>query len=188
MSSRWAENQSKMARRFILGSLLQAGVSIGLTLLLAVINEPPEQTDRPELPAAFMWGTVFLAVGSWYLHGALHQVRRERQRGFRRMLVLALLAAVLFVGIQAYGLWGFVNATKDYRNTQLNSHGFVFMFVALHAMHFLLAQSVLLWVTLAAFHDRYDHEYYFGVAVAAWFWHLLGIVWVAILCVFYIVS
>ena len=73
---------------------------------------------------------------------------------------------------------------KDYQQTQTNAHGFVFMFAALHAMHFLVAQSVLLWVTLAAFCDRYDHEYYFGVTFAAWFWHVLGIAWLAILCVF----
>jgi heme/copper-type cytochrome/quinol oxidase subunit 3 len=43
---------------------------------------------------------------------------------------------------------------------------------------------VLLWVTLSAFADRYDHEYCWGVSFAAWCWHVLGVVWLAILFVF----
>jgi hypothetical protein len=56
--------------------------------------------------------------------------------------------------------------------------------VALHAMHFTLALMFLVWVTLGAFADRYDHEYFWGVVVCAWFWHALGIAWGCILIVF----
>ena len=98
--------------------------------------------------------------------------------------ILALLFAVLFTSVQSYGLWAFMRSTRDYQNPQLNTHGFVFMFAALHAMHFVVAQSVLLWVTLSAFLDRYDHEYYWGVTVCTYFWHLLGIVWLGLLAVF----
>jgi hypothetical protein len=41
-------------------------------------------------------------------------------------------------------------------------------------------------VTLGALADRYDHEYFWGVSLCAWFWHALGIVWVCILIVFVI--
>lgn len=188
MASRWAENQSLMARRFFLATASQAIVCIGLALALAAVYGAPKQTEQIRLPVAFQFGTVFLLIGSWFLHSSTYYVKRERQNEFRRALLLALLFAVLFVGVQSFGLWGFVKGTRDYRNPQLNTHGFVFMFAALHAMHFLIAQSVLLWVTLAAHYDRYDHEYYFGVTFATWFWHALGIVWIAILCVFSIVA
>ncbi len=118
------------------------------------------------------------------MHRGLYHVRIERQQPFRRCLLLALGCAVLFVAVQSFGLWHFVSGTKDVENPQMNVHGFVFMFAALHAMHFVVAQSVLLWVTLSAFADRYDHEYYWGVTFAGWLWHALGIVWLAILCVF----
>lgn len=188
MSSRWAENQTMMARRFFLATIVQAAVCIGLSCSLAWIFDAPPPTDRIRLPMAFQFGTAFLLFGSWFLHLSLGYVQIERQVDFRRSLLLALALAVLFVGVQSYGLWGFMHSTKDYQNPQMNTHGFVFMFAALHAMHFLVAQSMLLWVTLAAYCDRYDHEYYFGVTFAAWFWHALGIVWVAILCVFSIAA
>lgn len=188
MSLRWAEQQSLMARRFFLATVAQALVCLLLALVLARLLGAPPAGDRLRLPAAFQFGTVFLCLGSWYLQAGLGYVKVERQPEFRRALLLALGFAVLFVGVQSYGLWGFVKGTKDYQNPQMNTHGFVFMFAALHAMHFLIAQSVLLWVTLSAFCDRYDHEYYFGVTFAAWFWHALGIAWLAILCVFSIAA
>ena len=188
MSSRWAENQSMMARRFFLATVAQAAVCIALALLLAWIFKAPATTARIRLPMAFRFGTAFLLFGSWFLHVSLKHVKIERQAEFRRSLLLALTFAVLFVGVQSYGLWGFIQGTRDYQNPQMNTHGFVFMFSALHAMHFLVAQSVLLWVTLAAHCDRYDHEYYFGVTFAMWFWHALGIAWLAILWVFSIAA
>ena len=188
MSSRWAENQTLMARRFFLATILQAGVCAGLALLLAAVFGAPAPAPSVRLPAAFKLATVCLALGSWFLHTSRDYVRQEKQAEFRRALAQALGFAVLFVGVQSFGLWGFMKATTDYQNTQVNTHGFVFMFATLHAMHFLIAQSVLLWVTLAAYCDRYDHEYYFGVTVATWFWHALGIAWLAILFVFSIIT
>ena len=41
----------------------------------------------------------------------------------------------------------------------------------------------LCYVTVQALADRYDHEYYWGVSICAWFWHALGIAWVALLFV-----
>lgn len=188
MSSRWAENQSLMARRFFLATIAQACVCLLITWALVSALQPPPPSERLRLPTAFVFGTLFLVLGSGFLHQGLNNVKRERQGSFRRSLLLALAFAVLFVGVQSFGLLGFMKGTRDYQNPQTNTHGFVFMFAALHAMHFLVAQSVLLWVTLAAFYDRYDHEYYFGVTFAAWFWHALGIVWLAILCVFSIAA
>ena len=188
MPTRWAENQSMLARRFFGATIVQAILCGAIAWGLAWWFGPQSPGDRLALPSAFKFGTAFLFAGSWFLHVGRQKVRMERQLEFRRALLMALLFSVLFVSVQTFGLWGFVNATRDYQNPQLNTHGFVFMFAALHAMHFLVAQSVLLWVTLAAFCDRYDHEYYFGVTFANWFWHALGIAWLAILCVFSIAS
>ena len=185
MTSRWAQQQSSVARRFFGATLLQAAVSGGLAALMIRLTPVPPPSGRLQLPAAFAFGTLFLLAGSWFLQSALAHVRRERQRLFRNSLLLALVSAVLFVGFQSGGLWGFVRSTKNSFDPQRNVHGFAFAFTALHVMHFLVAQSVLMWVTICAFMDRYDHEYYWGVTFAAWLWHLLGIAWLMILCVFF---
>ena len=53
---------------------------------------------------------------------------------------------------------------------------------------FVVATLFLSLVAVRTFADRYDHEYYWGVSVVAWFWHALGIVWLAILAVFAIAA
>lgn len=184
MVTRWDQMRATMARRFFLASVLQAQIAILIAAFLVIVADVPSPGARVTLPVAFQFGTLLLALGSWFLHRAVQFVRMERQVPFRRSLLAALTCAVLFVGVQSFGIWSLTLMAKGTDNPQVNVHGFVFMFTALHALHFIVAQSVLLWVTLSAFADRYDHEYNWGVQFAAWCWHGLGIVWIAILCVF----
>ncbi|MEZ6061962.1 MAG: hypothetical protein R3C19_16580 [Planctomycetaceae bacterium] len=177
-------SRAVLTRHFFVATVMQAVVAFCIAFLLSRLNPVPPPGDGLQLPTAFQFGTLFLLAGSWFLHRSVQHVKIERQVPFRRSLLLALACAILFVGVQSFGLWHFASATKDVENPQMNVHGFVFMFTALHAMHFLVAQSVLLWITLSAFADRYDHEYYWGVTFASCFWHVLGIVWLGILCVF----
>ncbi|MCA9036282.1 MAG: hypothetical protein KDA91_14200 [Planctomycetaceae bacterium] len=184
----WKQTRAALARRFFPATAMQATAGAGLALLLVWWNGKPVPSNRLTLPAAFQFGTAALVCGSWMLHMAVYHVRLERQEPFRRSLLCAMGFATVFVGVQSYGLWAFAAGVNDFRQTQTNVHGFVFMFTALHAMHFLVAQSVLLWVTLCAYADCYDHEYNWGVVFAAWCWHALGLVWLAILCVFAIAT
>ncbi len=177
-----------MARRFFVATVLQACAVLFLGVTLGILFGRPLPTESLRLPAAFQFGTLFLAIGSWCLHDAHINVRLERQPRFRRSLLLAVGFAVLFVSVQSYGLWALIKSISPRLEMQTSVHGMVIMFAALHAMHFVVAQSVLLWVTLSAFADRYDHEYYWGVTFAGWCWHALGIVWIAILCIFAIAA
>jgi cytochrome c oxidase subunit 3 len=184
MSNRWDLMRVDLARRFFLASFLQAILVITAALAMGWFfgRQPP--TEKLRLPAAFAFSTAFLAVGSGCLVRALRLVRQERQPEFRRTLLCALFFAALFVSVQAFGIWAINKGTQSARDAQLGIHAFVIMLTGLHGMHFIVAQSVLLWVTLSAFADRYDHEYYWGVTFASWCWHVLGIVWLAILFVF----
>ena len=60
----------------------------------------------------------------------------------------------------------------------------VLMFAALHGLHFLVAVLCLVFVANRAFADRYDHEYYWGVALCGYFWHALGVAWLFVLVIF----
>ncbi len=184
MANRWDLIRVSLARRFFLSTVLQAVVVLIAASLLCLLLGKQQPSAKLRLPPVFFLSTLFLAVGSWFLERARAFVRRERQAEFRRSLLLSLSFASAFVAVQGYGLWAIDKGIRTPNESQLGVHGFVIMLTALHAMHFIVAQSVLLWVTLSAFADRYDHEYFFGVTFASWCWHGLGIVWVGILFIF----
>jgi heme/copper-type cytochrome/quinol oxidase subunit 3 len=169
------------ARRFFLAAIGVFAASTAITALLAVLFHPREQAGV-RLPPAFAATTALLVFVSGSLVRAVHCVRRERQRPFRHSLIAALAAGTLFVGIQGFGLWSLL-ASRTPGDAQTGALAFAFVFAALHAMHVTIALLFLLFVTLRAQSDRYDHEYYWGVTVTGWFWHALGIVWLVILAV-----
>ena len=164
--------------------LTLAGLLAALLLRMFPIpaNRPPTQ-----FPAAFLVSTVLLLVGSISLARARGFVRRERQRPFRRHLLFALAAGTLFVSTQTYALTSLIRQQPP-EEAAVGAGAFVAVMAALHGMHFVVALMFLVFITVNAFADRYDHEYYWGVTVCAWFWHILGIVWLAVLAVIVIAS
>jgi cytochrome c oxidase subunit III len=167
------------ARRFFLAAVGVFAVAAAIATLLAVVFPP---RDRPalRLPPAFAATTALLVFVSGAMVRAAHCVRRERQRPFRQSLAAALVAGTLFVGVQGFGLMCLL-ASRVPGDVQTGALGFVFVFIAMHGMHVTIALLFLLFITLRAWSNRYDHEYYWGVTVTGWFWHALGIAWLAIL-------
>lgn len=176
-------SQADFALRFFAASFGLFGIAGGIAYLLITYSGMEKPVGEIRLPNAFRLSTLLLAVGSLSMHRAMSQVRIERQKPFRRALLTALSAGTVFVGIQSYGLWLLMQSqepTKAFTEVA----AFIFLFAGLHGLHFLVALLFLVFVTLKAMTDRYDHEYYWGVTVCAFFWHALGIVWLGILWVF----
>lgn len=187
MADRHAEGQSKLALRFFFVSAVAFLAAAAITFTLIEVVGSLLGTDYRAYPRAFAASTCFLLAGSLFLQRALRCVRRERQLAFRRSLKYALAAGTLFVGVQGFGLWSLLR-NQDLREAQTGVAAFVFVFTVMHAMHFAISLLFLLNVTIRALADRYDHEYHWGVLVAAYFWHVLGVVWLAILGVFVIAT
>lgn len=178
---------SRLALRFIFVSVAVYAAAGVLALVLIQCVPAAAAPGQVVFPPVFWFTSVLLALNSGFLQNAVHSVRRERQKPFRRSLICALVAGTLFVGVQSYGLKCLMqNQVPD--ETQTGANAFIAIMVALHAMHLSLALLFLIWVTLNALADRYDHEYFWGVRVCAWFWHALGIVWTCILMVFVIAT
>ena len=160
----------------------------GLTKLFPLDSGPvlgPGQ--RLHLPIAFWISTILLFWTSVLLLQAQGLVRVEKQRPFRRRMVLAVVVGALFVSVQSYALWWLLEQQERTATAaSTGSAAFTFVLAFLHAMHVSIALLFLILVTLKSFADRYDHEYYWGVTVCGAFWHVLGFVWMAILMVFLI--
>lgn len=187
---------SELALPFFALTVLLLATSLGVSSLLnhfatsdifqphSRVERGPQAENAPDeslrFPAAFAVSTLLLCCGSAALSKAVAYVKRERQRLFRRALGAALLAGTLFVGVQSHALSQLIRQQVP-DEVPTGAGAFVAVVVALHAMHFLVALLCLVYVTVQALADRYDHEYYWGVTLCAWFWHALGIVWCVIL-------
>jgi cytochrome c oxidase subunit 3 len=180
------EPRSAYALQFFL--LAATSLIVGIVVALMLIKVFPSSPTSPanHFPAAFGMSTCLLFSGSWSLYRAVAHVRREQQAPFRRRLMLALTAGTMFVGVQTYALTSLIRKQPP-DDASTGAAAFVAVFAALHAMHFIVALLCLCYVTVQASADRYDHEYYWGVTICAWFWHILGIVWLTILFLMMIV-
>jgi len=186
-TTRRETGKGSLAVRFILTSAMLYALAGGVAWLLVRFLPAPRPTTEATLPRVFWITTGLLIAGSGALHRAVHFVRREKQLPFRRSLVAALLCGTLFCGIQTYGLRCLARHQNP-AEVETGANAFLTAISALHGMHFTLALLFLTWVTLNALIDRYDHEYFWGVSLCAWFWHALGAVWGLILIVFLIAT
>lgn len=178
--------RSAIARRFLVVSvaLLSLTIGCGRMLMLAM---PPGQWPQLRFPPVFALSTFALLLGSHALARAMAAVRQERQPEFCRWLLRAAGWGSLFVALQMAGLnWLFQRQVPD--ETAIGEQSFVAVFATLHALHFSAALLFLAYVLVQAWSNRYDHEYYWGVVVCAWFWHLLALAWLAVLAVIVITS
>jgi cytochrome c oxidase subunit III len=180
---------SDFALRLILATAAVYAVAGGLAYTLVALGRRFAAPSSPgTIPPALWASTLLLGVGSWWLQRAIGYVRLERQRPFRRCLLIALGAGTLFVAVQSFGLWCLLERRPPIEpDEQGDSTVPAFVFIGLHALHFLLALFALVYVTIRAVTDRYDHEYFWGVTACATFWHFLGIVWLVILGVFAVI-
>ncbi|MEZ6064303.1 MAG: cytochrome c oxidase subunit 3 [Planctomycetaceae bacterium] len=178
--------RSEVALRFLL-------LSVGVTLVASMVAWVLMRwigRDTPadfQFPLAFAATTALLLFASLTIDRALRAVRRERQSLFRRWLRRSIVVGCLFMGVQSYALWTIVPQERSPGSASLGVAPFVLMLAALHGLHFLVATLFVSYITVQAHADRYDHEYHWGVTVCAWFWHALGVVWIAILAVYTIV-
>ncbi|MDB5389367.1 MAG: cytochrome o ubiquinol oxidase subunit [Planctomycetaceae bacterium] len=179
---RYAREPSTFARRFFWLTIVVFGAGGGLARLLVISTSPTVPPNWGHIPPAFGISSCLLFAGSLALHRALGAVRAEKAQEFRRWLVWGLIAGTLFVGIQVYGLRCLI-LSHQMEDASTGVNAFVVCLAALHGLHFTVALMFLIYVTIKGFAARYDHEYFWGVRVCTWFWHALGVAWLAILAV-----
>lgn len=187
VSARHAQAAGRTARVFFVLAVAVLLVSAFCAWSLMYLFGRLATRDRLIFPPVFLISSLLLLAGSITLSLAVRSIRQERQVEFRSWLTWGLICASLFMGTQFYGLWSMFPTNRQAADASLGVLSFVFALTTLHVAHFFVASLFVCFVTAQAVSGRYDHEYYWGVKVCAWFWHALGIVWLAILFVFTIV-
>ncbi len=138
------------------------------------------------LPTSFWVSTVVLVGVSISLHLACHSVRREKQAAFRRYLIIAAIAATIFVVAQCFGLGHLLNTHFSKLDGSTKVYGMSFTLSLIHALHVIGGMIFLAYVMHHGFRNRYDHEQHYAVDNCASYWHFLDVVWACMLVTFLI--
>jgi cytochrome c oxidase subunit 3 len=180
------QRRSNLALCFFLVSTTTLSVSMGGAWLMIRASSFASPQSQFMFPPAFAVSTVLLVLGSALLQTASYHVRCERQRLFRRRMLQSLGVGIAFVVFQTQGLACLLPQKKAVYETGLGDGAFAF--ALMHGVHFIVALFFVVFVFLQGLAGRYDHEYSRGVTFCAWFWHALGIVWLAIVAGFVIAA
>ncbi len=170
---------------FVLSTALLS-TAVGSAWVAAGVTDRFPEWKRAAFIVSFLTSTGLLAAGSVQLVRAAGFVRVERQAEFRRCLLQTLVAGTAFLCVQTCGLYALITQHSTDIATGLKHAAFVF--ILLHAVHILVALLFVVYVFLNALTDRYDHEYSWGVTFCGWFWHGLGVVWLAIVALLIVAS
>ncbi len=144
----------------------------------------PEIYQSLELPVTFWISTLILVLVSVFLQRACWLIHREKQVGFRRWLIWAMLAAAVFVFVQAIGMNDLLNHHFSETDGSTKVYGMSYTLSFIHALHVLGGIIFLGFVIRQAFQEKYDHERHWAVDHCASYWHFLDVVWACMLITF----
>jgi cytochrome c oxidase subunit 3 len=152
-------------------------VSLGMLFLASMVGvlvvrlEAPPGTTRVLFPPVGWASTGALAVVSLAMHLGVRAVRADRKRPFQSWMVVALVAALAFIGLQSV-FWTGLLAQELARAEAVASGLYAFLLLtSLHAAH--VAGGVVMQglVTVRALRNDYWSLHSGQVRGTALYWH-----------------
>ena len=145
----------------------------------------PEADELFVVPRVFWVSTVLLMAVSGLLHWALLAARRDEFFDVTIRTGGALLAAVLFLSIQAQAMYELLIETRSLENTGISPYPYTMILALLHALHVVAGVVSLSVIVVQSFLRRFDHESQLGLELCGLYWHFLDLVWLVMLAAFY---
>jgi cytochrome c oxidase subunit III len=167
------------------GTMLFAGL-VGAYLVLRYASRAWPSPGMPRLPVGLAgFNTIVIGLSSLALHRAVRALRGLDARGLRRGLFVAAFLGVAFLLLQVAQWSMLVHRGLSFTAT---TYGATFyMITGVHAAH---ALSGVVWLLLIALRQR---ELWVpggrerNVEVCALYWHFVGIVWLGLYVVLYLI-
>lgn len=159
-----------------LGMLFAAALVGHVVIRLRLTQWPP--SGSPPLPDGLWLATAILALVSGSLVAAERAVRRSRHRQLGRWTWLALGGGIGFLLVQVWN-WS-VLAQGVAAGGQNMFTATYWVLTVLHGLHVLGGLPPLALVAARAPSGRYHAGRVQPVLNVAWYWHFLGVTWLAI--------
>ncbi|HEV8701302.1 MAG TPA: heme-copper oxidase subunit III [Candidatus Polarisedimenticolia bacterium] len=167
------------------GTMLFAGM-IGGYLVLRYGAPVWPGPGLPRLPVRLAGcSTVVIALSSLALHRGVRALRGLDAAGLRRALFAAAGLGVLFMSLQVAQWTILFGAGLSFSGTTYGSTFYVL--TGMHAAH---ALSGIVWLLIIAFRQRelwVPDRRQRAIEVCALYWHFVGVVWIGLYVVLYLI-
>ncbi|MBE7373289.1 cytochrome c oxidase subunit 3 [Pseudomonas lopnurensis] len=155
-----------------------------------LLNTPdPKLYPAPEGTIS-AWGlplinTVLLVSSSFTLTWAHHALRKNNRQQLKLGLALTVLLGAAFLILQieeyvhAYTELGLTLGSGIYGAT-------FFMLTGFHGAHVTMGAIILTVMLVRILRGHFSPEHHFGFEAAAWYWHFVDVVWIALFVFVYV--
>ncbi|TLX57705.1 cytochrome c oxidase subunit 3 [Stutzerimonas nosocomialis] len=138
------------------------------------------------------WGlplinTVLLVTSSFTLTWAHHALKKGHRKHLKIGLAATILLGVIFLILQAeeyvhaYTELGLTLGSGIYGAT-------FFMLTGFHGAHVTMGAIILTVMLVRVMRGHFDAEQHFGFEAAAWYWHFVDVVWIALFVFVYVLG
>ena len=165
-------------------TMLFAGLMSAYVVLRATAGSNWPPPGVPPIPSGLWASTLILLTSSVTLGWGQRAARRDDQATMKLGLVATTLLGIAFLALQTY-LWRDVFLAGLTQRSQYGS--LFFTLTGTHAAH-VVGGVVILWcVSWRSLAGRYNATRHDGITTAAMYWHFLGVIWVGLFTVLYLV-
>jgi cytochrome c oxidase subunit 3 len=156
-----------------------------------LLNTPdPKLYPAPEGTIS-AWGlplinTILLVSSSFTLTWAHHALRKNNRQHLKIGLALTVLLGAAFLVLQieeyvhAYTELGLTLGSGIYGAT-------FFMLTGFHGAHVTMGAIILTVMLVRILSGHFSPEQHFGFEAAAWYWHFVDVVWIALFVFVYVI-
>ena len=133
-----------------------------------------------------LWNTLLLVTSSVTLEIAHHALKASHRKRFIVFLGVTIALAFAFLYCQAaeyahaWNEMGLTLSSVIYGST-------FYMLTGFHGFHVLIGTVMLVVMFLRAIKGHFRADDHFGFEAAAWYWHFVDVVWVALVIVVYVI-
>jgi cytochrome c oxidase subunit 3 len=131
-----------------------------------------------QLPQAFMYSTIAIVISSvtfFIAARAAKQLQFEKQRLF---LWVTVLLAIVFLGLQFYGMKLMLIDMKVPFINPNASQSFIYVFVTMHLLHIIGGMGLLFHALSGSYRNIPQVKNLFRMEFAGIFWHFVDIIWI----------
>jgi cytochrome c oxidase subunit 3 len=129
-----------------------------------------------DLPVAFIWSTVIIALSSLTMQLAYHAAKKDELGRLKLMLLATVVLGLGFLMVQYYS-WSQLVADNIYFVSNYASGSFIYVFTGLHGIHLVSGLIFLLITFGAAVGSNVHSRKLLRIEMCTTYWHFLGGLW-----------